>query len=392
MKIKNIAGLLASVLVVPTLVPIAVHALPAPVTTVIVRPSNTQGWGFNLDSTTSTPYTFTNDQHSIGAGSLYVPPISTTAADKFIAIKPLNMPAADLTNIAYDFMVAGNGTAASAHQFYLNIYVNQPTSTKYYDCRFDYVPATGSTAGFTTASFASTVTPTVVARHSGSPACPSTLAGMPTGSTVSVVALNLGDSSANDAGLAGYFDKVVIATTTNTTTYDFEKDLTYPASRDDCKNNGWMTFTGGDFDNQGSCVKYVNKHSHTVKGHVAYNAYSPLMREATFNMDTASNSGFFHYVDTTPKTLTQPTLHNKYTVKVSSVKVAGDDAWFAGVVTSATNPSWVGQWLFAKVSDGMPDKLSDSFTTETTALNGVANKTNPADGPFNVLSGDLKVN
>ncbi|MEO7617276.1 MAG: hypothetical protein ABIS59_00365 [Candidatus Saccharibacteria bacterium] len=223
---------------------------------VTVRPSDTQGWGFNPDPANSTPYEFTNAQASIGSGSLYVLPIGTNAADKFIATKTLGVPTSDVSSVAYDFKIAGNGTSASANQFYLNVYTNLPGSTTYYDCRFDYAPTSGSISSFTTASFDANSTPTIV-KARGAATCPTTLAAMPSGSTAKFIALNVGDTSTSDAGLAGYLDKVVVTTTSDSTTYDFETDLTYPKTKDECKKDAWKTFTGGDFKNQGQCVSFV---------------------------------------------------------------------------------------------------------------------------------------
>jgi hypothetical protein len=44
----------------------------------------------------------------------------------------------------------------------------------------------------------------------------------------------------------------------NETTYDFELGRT-PATKDDCKKGGWMTFNDPAFKNQGDCVSYVNQ-------------------------------------------------------------------------------------------------------------------------------------
>mgnify|MGYP007100954534 CR=1 FL=1 len=59
-----------------------VMALPAAAatTTVVVggntaAAENEPGWMFNRDTTTSTPYEFTNAKASIGAGSVYIEPI-----------------------------------------------------------------------------------------------------------------------------------------------------------------------------------------------------------------------------------------------------------------------------------------------------------------------------
>ena len=201
----------------------------APATqTLVVSPANQQSWVFNPDPVNATPYEFNTDEFSIGTGSLYVEPISATPAKKFIALKSLNIPATDLNSIAYDFLIAGNGTPASANQFYLNVYTNVPSSATFYDCRFDYAPSTGSTSSFTTANFNPSSTPSQVGDRPDAFVCPATLDGMPAGSTISAFTLNLGDTGVSDSGLAGYFDKVVVSTYSNITTYDFEADTTPP--------------------------------------------------------------------------------------------------------------------------------------------------------------------
>jgi hypothetical protein len=281
-------------------------------------------------------------------------------------------------------LVAGNGTAASANQFYMNVYATIDDSTFFYDCRFDYVPATGSTAAFTTASFMTTDTPVNVQRRGSAriASCPATLAGMPEGSHIRAFSLSVGDTSTGDVGLAGYLDKVVVSKTSETTTYDFEPTLTYPSTYADCKNNGWRTFTGVTFKNESKCRDYVKSKAKEVKGNMQYTAYE-LKRKANFKMNTADNDGKFDYSDANG---------NWYKVEISSVKVSNKLGWFAGRVKTASNPAWVGQWLFGKVeNDGGSDKIWGSFTDETTAKNGVKNMTSPADGPFSFTKGELKI-
>jgi len=225
-------------------------------TTVRVDGDGQAGWLFNRDTTTTTPYTFTTADHSIGNGSIYVLPIGSNPSDKFIAEQFLATPVNQVQSIAYDFKVAGNGTAADGDQFYLNVYANIDNSDNFYDCRFDYVPTTGSTTAWTTASFSATDTPVNVRQRGtriGAPgSCPTTLAGMPAGSYVHFFSLSVGDTTASDAGLAGFYDKVVVNLTGGTTVYDFEAS---PSSKDACKNGGWVAF---GFKNQGDCIQFVN--------------------------------------------------------------------------------------------------------------------------------------
>lgn len=215
---------------------------------VLVQEDGDADWLFNRDASTSSPYTFSLAQRSIGGGSLYVEPIDgSQPADKFIAEQFSGGLVADLSSISYDFLIAGSGDAGDASHFYLNVYTRLPGSTTFYDCRFDYVPTTGSTTAFTTASFAATDTPTNV-RARGGATCPTTLSGMPAGSTVHFFSLNVGDTSSNDAGLAGYLDNVVVTRPGGSTTYDFDPH------KDACKDGGYLT---GGYPNQGQCVAAI---------------------------------------------------------------------------------------------------------------------------------------
>jgi len=156
-----------------------------------------------------------------------------------------------------------------------------------------------------------------------------------------------------------------------------------PTTFAQCANDGWKSFNNPSFRNRGQCMDYVRHHSHSIKGDdIGYTA-NGLRREAEFNMNTANNSGHFQYSDAN---------RGWYKVDVSSVKVSGNSGWFAGKVTRASNPAWVGQWLFAKVQDGHPDMIWGSFTDQATATNGVASMATPADGPFNVTRGNIHVN
>lgn len=219
---------------------------------------NQPGWLFNRDVSTSTPFTFSTDAASIGAGSLYVAPIGSNASDKFIGEYFFLDGIDSFDAISYDFLIAGTGTSHDADHFYLNVYTNLPGTpvTEFYECRFDYVPVVGSTAVFTT----NTVTPTTAPAHvqsRGGASCPATLGGLPAGSTIRAFALNLGDTSLNDQGLGGYFDNVRLSGNGMTTTFDFEPLIGPPTDKDECKRGGWQQFNNPVFKNQGDCVSFV---------------------------------------------------------------------------------------------------------------------------------------
>ena len=481
----NIRRIIVSVIAAGTMM--FATALPTFADTTVVVTGNTApaenqpGWMFNRDLSTSTPYAFDADKASIGSGSLHILPIGSNASDKFIAENFIKTAVADLNSISYDFLIGGTGTVSDAQQFYLNVYANSVNDNKFYDCRFDYVPAAGSTSVFTTATFNATDTPVNV-QQSGTAriTCPATLSQMPSGSYVRAFSISVGDTSASDQGLAGYLDKVVVNMNGGITTYDFEPyvapsvpTITVPANgahvtsaalvkvdwtdstgtnppfeyqyeaygdsgyssliyqsgwltsseiptsgtpvgdywmrvkaRDalgtestwsngsgnpyhitvvplvgpptlvsQCKNNGWQTFNNPPFANQGDCVSYVRAHSHSVLGNVKYTAYG-LLRSAQFAADTADGGGAFQYSDAN---------HAWYRVLITSLKVDGHNAWFAGRVWQASNPSWVGNWLFAKVNDSSPKRIWGSFTTKTAAESGVSTMGTPADGPFNTI-------
>lgn len=184
-------------------------------------------WLFQRDTSTSTVHEFTTEAASIGAGSVKAGPIGTNIADKFIAEYFAGLPVADLQSVAYDFLIAGAGkTDADKVHFYLNVYTTFTDPEKFYDCRFDYIPPTGSTTDFTTRLVTAAEDAGDAKEGSGvAPgACPPDLEGMPAGSHVRAIALNIGDGSANDVGLAGFLDNVKVTTTAGTTTFDFEDE------------------------------------------------------------------------------------------------------------------------------------------------------------------------
>ncbi|QQS22570.1 hypothetical protein IPM19_02970 [bacterium] len=191
---------------------------------------NQPGWMFNRDTSTDTPFAFNTNAASIGSGSLNVLPIGATPADKMVAENFINKLIVDINSISYDFKIGSGGDNTDEEQFYMNVYANFGSSspTKFYDCRYNVVPTFGSTGSFTTVTFDPTQSYPVTTRAGGDPSphtCPSVPADMnnfSSGSNIRMFALNVGDTSASDAGLDGYLDKVVVSTASLITTYDFE--------------------------------------------------------------------------------------------------------------------------------------------------------------------------
>ncbi len=219
---KIISGILS-------LVAVFSFAFVAHAATTVVITGNTStaendpGWNFNRDLGNATSIEFTTDEQTIGSGSLYVEPIGTTPAHKFIGELFQIMPISEFNSFSLDYKIAGNGTVANSDDFYVNVYTNRDNTTNYFECRFDYVATNGSTSNFEELVFSSDSTATnVVKRGTWSGTCPTTLAEMPAGSHIRAISVNIGQSNASDVGLAGYLDNVVVNTDSEVTTYDLE--------------------------------------------------------------------------------------------------------------------------------------------------------------------------
>lgn len=241
--------------------------LPAGADNTVVITGNTSagenqpGWLFNRDITTATPFEFNTDQASIGTGSLYVMPIGANASDKFIGENFVNTPIANINSITYDFQIGSGGDANDEEHFYMNVYANFGSSPddKFYDCRYNVVPTTGSTASFTTVTFDPSLAYPVTQSGTSPFACPSIPNDMDSesvNSTIRVFALNVGDTSINDQGLDGYLDKVIVNLddSSGITTYDFEPfqptgDITNPVADGDAVSgvfNFMANYNDGD--------------------------------------------------------------------------------------------------------------------------------------------------
>jgi hypothetical protein len=390
----------SSVLAVVGLLTIPALTSASP-STIVVRPSNTQGWVSNsgpAETRANGHFAFIADATSpLPSGALQLTTdASAGGLDKVQYMHPATTPLADVTTLAYSTkqnsasFVSGDPSYQLPVCFYGALPAGGCTTSPNVGGKsfgtFVYEPYVdqGNAAvvngvwqswNVSAGKFWSSKTEGAVVASQGTYTY--TLAQLKAdfpNATVVGYGVNLGSNNPN---YNTEVDKLVF----NDVTYNFEQDLTYPATKADCKNDGWKTYTGVKFKNQGQCIDYVRDHSTTIEGDVTYSAYG-LVRTARFNMTTADQNGWFHYSDVNK---------GSYTVHVSDVSVSGQNGWFAGVVTKASDPSWVGNWLFAKVTDGTPDQISGSFTSESAAKAGVTAMTNPADGPFNVTKGNIEL-
>lgn len=298
---------------------------------------NQPGWMFNRDVTTSTPYEFNTDEASIGDGSLYVMPIGATASNKLIAENFVRTDMGDINSITYDFMMGAGAEAGDYAHFYMNVYANYATSleNKFYDCRYNIVPTSGSSATWSTVTFDPALEYPVTTRgDSPVQPCPDSPADMGPDAFVRVFAINVGDTSASDQGLDGYLDNVVVNTDTEVTTYDFEPMMA-PTSKDDCKKGGWENFnTPQTFKNQGECVSFMAR-----------------MKSSEFTLDSANMDG-----------IDIPTMNGKWQmVTISGMWSNRGGEFVDAECTSFSGSPWVNAVFGGYSSDLLDVQVNEDF-------------------------------
>lgn len=258
--IKRLAVAASATLAIPLLVmaPMAHAASSTVVVTgntvnTTLGENGSKGWWFNRDSNTT--YSFVTGNEKIGVGSLYVSPVSFVAADKFVGEYFALERMGNVQSFSFDFKTDSLANEAKANQFYLNVYTNfaESSPTKYYDCRYDISATSGSSTSYNTVTFNVGTAASVTQRNSSPSTCPATPSDMGDNAYIRAFSINLGDSSATDSGVGGYFDNVVYTTNMDTTTFDFEP-VVQLINKDQCKNGGWMTSNAVVFKNQGDCV------------------------------------------------------------------------------------------------------------------------------------------
>jgi len=203
--------------------------IPPTQTTIIVSGDtaageNQPGWLFNRDEVNATPIEFGTTTSSIGSGSLYVLPLSTTTPEhKFIGELFLNDQMINIVSISYDYRLGDDVPNGSVNEFYANVYANFDDSNDYGHCVYNVIPTDGS-AGWHTMTFDPTMDYDVRQRASAPQTCPASPADMGVDAELRMFAINLGDTTDSAAGFDGYFDNVVVETTNSVTTYDFEPE------------------------------------------------------------------------------------------------------------------------------------------------------------------------
>lgn len=126
------------------------------------------------------------------------------------------------------------------------------------------------------------------------------------------------------------------------------------------------------------------RHGHsqtiTASGNINYEA-GDLNRQANFSIKSNRGrndrgTGYFNYRDANG---------DWYRVDVRYVTGSGREVYFAGPVINASDPTWTGYWLYAKVEDSrFGGQIWGSFTDREDAISNFdrRNIDDPDDGPF----------
>ena len=238
-------------------------------TTVVVTPTNTQGWS-TADTRPGGAVNFVSDSTAPGGSGALQLTTDATTTSKAQYLHGTNTPLANVTDLSYytkqisasfaggdpsyqlvlclnGFDLSGNclGFTTMVYEPYQNgvvtpglwqswdVDAGQFWSSRTVTCSNGGVVAGGGGAPFYSLSTLNTMCPSAVAVAFG---------------------VNIGSNNPSYNVLA---DLVRF----NDTTYDFEV-FSAPSSKDQCKNGGWATFnpnrTAGPFKNQGDCVSYVS--------------------------------------------------------------------------------------------------------------------------------------
>ena len=248
----------------------------AATSTVIVRPSNTQGWS-SSDTRSNGTVSFVSDSSApLGSGALSLVTGASTASpsqDKAQYMHTTNTPLNDVSTLSYytKQISASFEAGLPSYQLPTCLYgvtstgcVPSPNTNGKSFTTFVYEPYVneGNAAvqhnvwqkwNVSAGKFWSTRTEGILTASQGTYTYDlnQLKAGFPNAVVVGF-GVNVGSNNPN-------YNTETDAFVFNDVTYDFEPNLTFPTNKDQCKKDGWKTFTGGDFKNQGNCVSYVQR-------------------------------------------------------------------------------------------------------------------------------------
>ena len=248
----------------------------AATSTVIVRPSNTQGWS-TADTRSNGTVSFVADNTApLGLGALSLITGTSTVSpsqDKAQFTHPANVLLSSVTSLGYFTKQISASFEAGLPSYQLrtclygitaSVCTPSPNTSGHSIATFVYEPYVneGNAAvqnnvwqhwDVSAGKFWSTRTEGILTASQGTYTY--NLSQLKVGFPNAVVigfGVNIGSNNPN-------YNTETDAFVFNNTTYDFEPDLTFPTNKDQCKKDAWKTFTGGNFKNQGDCVSYVQR-------------------------------------------------------------------------------------------------------------------------------------
>jgi hypothetical protein len=271
---------------VPAVLAVAAAALVAAAAafaaTVVVTPSQLDGWAVNNDTcgaATTGTVSFVTGPATPPAGTGSVQFTVGANGDSYPTVRQSGYNGVRLASVtALDYYTYVSHAGAGSQAPYLDVYVDN-NGDGVRDDILTFEPVYQTSQG--------TVTPNTWQHWDavnglwwsdsmGGPpplfTLSSYVASHPTSTILNVdgggVILAAGCGGAAWANFAGNADKLTIGVNGSNTTYDFEPAAVTPpptsgppTSKDQCKNGGWKSFTNPSFKNQGQCVAFVNHHN-----------------------------------------------------------------------------------------------------------------------------------
>jgi hypothetical protein len=228
--------------------------------TVVVTPTNTQGWS-TADTRPGGAVNYVADASAPGGSALQLTTDATTAA-KAQYIHAANTPLSDVDELAYSTKQnsASFAQADPSYQLLVNLDGTAATFTTFVYEPYNQLPAPVivpgawqswdvDAGGLWSSRNVNAGGSCVVAAGAGGPPF-YTLAGLQAACPSAVVVgfgVNVGTFNPS-------YDVETDLVNFDGTVYDFQLG---PTSKDDCKNGGWQSFSNPTFKNQGDCVSYV---------------------------------------------------------------------------------------------------------------------------------------
>jgi hypothetical protein len=230
----------------------AAQAAPSPLKVTSLGGPGNQGWQIDNNRTTdfAFPYDFVaGNMPPIGTGSLqYAASNANIDKEKMYIWRTESIKVADFRKVKFDYYFAPDSAVKTPSQIYLNIYVNTVATTvepTFYDCKFDYVATRAADGKWSTLAMDRADAPTTPPTARNSAVCGNSIAQLQPNDTITRIAINAGDTSANDAGMKGGFDNVFVKTKSSEVTYDFDPaTVTPPAPVKACDQIGLPSIDG----------------------------------------------------------------------------------------------------------------------------------------------------